>query len=124
MMLCGWDRTMQHETDDSSPAYRALLHVLEEAARTGVSSIELEYEDRELIVYYFVGDTGVGAPDIPRELQQAVIQELVEKAGLSRKPKGKMQVSLLGKNYEVVVKERDSFGEPVFNLTLKVRDTV
>jgi type II secretory ATPase GspE/PulE/Tfp pilus assembly ATPase PilB-like protein len=122
--LCGWDRTMQNKTDDSSQAYRALLHVLEKAAQTGVSSIELEYEDQELIVYYFVGMTAVGAPDIPRELQQGVIQELVKRAGLSRKSKGRMQVRLLGKNYEVVVKERDSFGESVFDLTLKVRNTI
>ena len=110
---------MNRKTDDSSNACEALIRVLEKAARIGASSIELEYEDHEWFVYYFVENTGVGARDIPRELQQAVIEELVKRAGLSRKPKGKMQVNLLGKDHEVVVKERDVFGESVFNLTLK-----
>jgi hypothetical protein len=52
-------------------------------------------------------------------LQEAVIEEIVKRAGLSRKSKGKMQVSLLGKDYEAVVEEYDSFGESAFTITLK-----
>lgn len=58
---------------------------------------------------------------IPKELQQDVIEKLVEKAGLSRKSKGKFQVQLRGKDYEVTVKEYDSFGESAFTITLKER---
>ena len=52
-------------------------------------------------------------------MQQAVIEQIVQRAGLARKSKGKMQVKLLGKDYEVSVEEYDSFGESAFNLKLK-----
>ena len=32
-----------------------------------------------------------------------------------------MQITLLGKDFEVVVEEYDSFGESAYNLTLKER---
>ncbi len=44
---------------------------------------------------------------------------LVERAGLARKSKGKMQVTLLGKEFEIAVEEYDSFGESAFNLTIR-----
>lgn len=47
-----------------------------------------------------------------------VLDEIVSRAGLSEKFKGKMQVVLGGKDYEVVVKMRESFGEWAFHLTL------
>ena len=43
------------------------------------------------------------------------------RAGLNRKPKGKMRLTLLGQEYDVLVKEHDSFGESAFALTLKRR---
>jgi hypothetical protein len=55
-------------------------------------------------------------------LEQDVIAELVKRAGLSRKSRGKMRVSLLGKEYEAVVEEYDSFGESAFTITLKERN--
>jgi hypothetical protein len=54
-------------------------------------------------------------------LQQEVIEEIVKRAGLSQKSKGKMQIGLLGKDYEAVVVEYDSFGESAFTITLKER---
>jgi len=95
--------------------------VLEEAARAGVDSVGLEYKGRELTVFYQAGPLGLGAGRIADELKQAVIEELVKQAGLSRKSRGKMQVTLVGKDYEAVVEEYDSFGESAFNLTLKER---
>ena len=92
--------------------YPELLRVLEDAVQEGVYSIGLEFEGRELMVYYQIGCASVGSARIPKELQHPVINELVKRAGLDRKPKGKLQVTLLGKNFEVVVEEYDSFGEP------------
>lgn len=113
------EETMQENTDNQEAAFRELVRVLEGAVQAGADSVGMEYEDRDLIVFYNFGNTGLGAARIPRELQQAVIQELVERAGLSRKSRGTMQVRLLGKDYEVKVEEYDSFGESAFNLKLK-----
>jgi hypothetical protein len=109
----------QESTDNSDQAFQELVRVLEEAVQVGANSLELEYEGRDLIVYHRFGNTGLGAARIPKELQRAVIQEIVKKAGLSRKSRGKMQVTLLGKDYEASVKEYESFGESAFTITLK-----
>src|SRR5208282_5494172 len=113
---------MADNTDNSAKAFQALLRVLEEAVRAGAHSVGLEYESRDLMVYHNFGNTGLGAPRIPQDLQEGVIEQLVKRAGLSRKSKGKMQMSLLGKDYEIVVEEYDSFGESAFNLKLKQRN--
>jgi hypothetical protein len=107
--------------DNTDQAFQELVRVLEEAVRAGVNSIGLEYKGRELMVFHQAGPLGLGASRIPQELQQVVIAELVKRAGLSRKSRGKMQVNLLGKEYEAVVEEYDSFGESAYNLTLKER---
>jgi hypothetical protein len=100
-------------------AFRELIRVLEGAVQAGVDSIGLEYKGRDLMVFHCVGPMGLGATRIDDELRQAVIEELVKRAGLDRKSKGKMQIELLGRDYEVRVEEYDSFGESAFNLTLK-----
>ena len=74
-----------------------------------------------MMVFHQVGPLGLGATRISEDLRQAVIEELVKRAGLSRKSRGKMQVRLLEKDCEVVVEEYDSFGESAYNLTLKER---
>lgn len=106
---------------DTDQAFQELVRVLEEALRAGVNSIGLEYKGTELMVFHQIGSLGLGASRIPQELQQAVIAELVKRAGLSRKSRGKMQANLLGKDYEAVVEEYDSFGESAYNPTLKER---
>jgi hypothetical protein len=115
------EKAMPEDTDNSHKAFLELVRVLEEAVQAGANSVGLEYEGRDLIVYHQFGNTGLGAARIAQELQQDVIEQLVERAGLSRKSKGKMQVSLLGKDFEAVVEEYDSFGESAFTITLKER---
>lgn len=110
---------MSDNTENPDQAFLELVRVLEGAVQAGVTSIGLEYQGRELMVFYQAGMVGLGAASIPQELQDAVIEEIVNRAGLSRKSKGKMQVSLLGKDYEAVVEEYDSFGESAFTVTLK-----
>ena len=107
--------------NDATPAFRELIRVLEGAVQAGVNTIGLEYKGRDLMVFHCVGPMGLGAARIDQELQQAVIEEIVQRAGLARKSKGRMQVKLLGKDHEVAVEEYDSFGESAFNLTLKER---
>ena len=105
--------------DRSDKAFRELVRVLEEAVQAGADSVGLEWEDRDLVVYLNFGDTGLGAVSIPRDLQEPVLGELIERDNLTRKCKGRMQVNLLGKDYVVTVNEYDSFGESAFTLTLK-----
>src|SRR5262249_8200769 len=102
---------MPDNTDISEQAFQELVRVLEEAVRAGVASVGLEYKDRDLMVFHYVGSVGLGASRISQELQQELVAELVKRAGLSRKSRGKIQVCLLGKDYEAVVEEYDSFGE-------------
>ena len=110
---------MPDNTDKSDTAYHELIRVLEGAVQAGVTSIGLEYQGREFMVFHQAGMVGLGAARIPQELQEEVIEELVKRAGLSRKSKGNFQFQLLGEDYEVTVKEYDSFGESAFTITLK-----
>ncbi len=100
-------------------AFQELIRVLEQAVQAGVTSIGFEYKGRELMVFHQAGPLGLGAGRIAEDLKQAVIEALVERAGLARKSKGKMQVTLLGKEFEIAVEEYDSFGESAFNLTIR-----
>lgn len=100
-------------------AYQELVRVLEQAVQAGVTSIGLEWKGRELMVFHQAGSVGLGASRIAEDMQQAVIEELVDRAGLARKSKGKFQVTLLGREFEVVVEEYDSFGESAYNLTIR-----
>ena len=112
---------MPKNSDNSARAFQELVRVLEEVVRAGVNAVGLEYKGRELIVFHQAGILGLGATRIGEDLQQAVIKELVQRAGLSRKSRGKMQVSLLDTEYEAIVEEYDSFGESAFNITLMER---
>ena len=112
---------MPENTANSERAFQELVRVFEEALRAGVNSIGLEYKGRDLMVFHNAGSVGLGASRVSQELQQAVIEELVKRAGLSRKSKGKMQVSLLGKGCEAIVEEYDFFGESAFTITLRER---
>src|SRR5271166_6632562 len=105
------ENVMPEDTNNSEKAFLELVRVLEDAVQAGANSVGLEYEGRDLIVYHNYGITGLGAARIAQELQEPVIEEIVRRAGLSSKARGKMQVSLLGKDYEAVVGEYDSFRE-------------
>lgn len=105
----------------SDEAYQEIVRLLEDAVQTEVDSVGLEYKGRDLLIFYQRGQTGIGAGTISEDLQQAVIKELITRAHLERKCRGKMPMTLLGKEYDVIVEEYDSFGDSAFNLTLKRR---
>lgn len=109
---------MTKDIDESKKAFRELTRILEETVRAGADCLELEWEGRELVVYQYFGHTGIGAVAIPEELQDAVMNEIGNRAGLHRKPTGKMLIKLLERDYEVFVKKYDSFGESAFTLRL------
>ena len=53
-----------------------------------------------------------------RGLVREIIDAVVEQAGLDKKPRGKMQIDLLGEPHTIVVEEYERFGESSFRLTL------
>lgn len=105
---------------NSDAAFQELTRVLEGAVQAGVDSVVLEYEGRDLVVFYRAGNVGIGAGSIAKELQAEVLDELCTRAGLERKSKGKMPITLLGTEFEVIVETYTSFDEPVFNLTIRL----
>ena len=104
--------------EPNKEASRELNRVLEATVTAGADSLEFERENQGLVVYQYHGGTGVGAVAIPEKLQKSVIKEIVNRASLHRKPTGKFVLMLGGKEYEVFVKEYDSFGEAAFTLRL------
>ena len=86
---------MPRDADEPKKALWELVRILEEAVRAGADCLELEWESRDLVVYQYLGHTGIGAVSIPEELQGAVIREIVRRAKLTRKPTGTMQFTLL-----------------------------
>jgi hypothetical protein len=109
---------MPRDADNSAKALRELIRVLEETVKAGADCLELEWEDRDLVAYQYLGHTGIGAVAIPQDLQEAVVKEIVRRAKLSRTPTGTMLLTLLGNEYDVFVKQYDSFGEAAFTLRL------
>ena len=103
----------------TNEAFQEVIRVLKGAVQAGSDSVGLEYKGADLPVIYQRGQVGLGAGSIPEDLKQAVIEEIVQRAGLKRKSRGKMPVTLGGSEYEVTVKEYDSFGESAFNLMLR-----
>ena len=102
---------------NEDPGFQELVRILENAARAGVASIRLEYEDRELMVFFEQGALGIGADRIKSNLKQPVIDELWKYA----RPSKKLRVTLLDKPYVVAVRKYENFGEWEFQLSLKPR---
>ena len=110
---------MSEDVNKSEEAFRELVRVLEAAVRAGANSVGLERDGEDLMVVHYFGSRGQAEGPIPKEMEQAVLEEIVSRAGLAGKLRGEMHLSLLGTEYKVVVDERENFGESSFNLTLK-----
>jgi hypothetical protein len=109
---------MSRSDDKSERAFHELVRVLEEAAQAGADSLELEWEGRDLMAFQCLGHAAVGTAPFSRDLQSAVLEEVVQRAGLRRKSKGRMLLTLNEEEYEVLVKQYESFGESAFILKL------
>ena len=95
--------------------YQELVRVLEDAVGAGVTNLGFEYKERELMVFHQVASVGLGAERIVENLQEPVIKELVKRARLAKRTKGTMKITLLRRDFEVLVEEYDSFGESAFS---------
>jgi hypothetical protein len=105
-------------TENADKALHELVRILEEAVQAKADCLELEWEGGDLVAYQYLGSTGVGAASIPEEIRTAILREIIRRAKLTRNPTGTMPITLLGKEYEVFVKQYESFGEDCFTLRL------
>ena len=110
---------MSDNVNKSEEAFRRLVRVLETAVRAGANSVGLEREGGDLMVVHYFGSRGQAEAAIPKDVEQALVDEIIDRAGLAHSPRGEMQINLAGKDYKVIVDERDDFGESAFNLTLR-----
>jgi len=107
--------------DDSKgiEGLQALQRILEDAIEAGADAVELEYVDDGLEICCTFGNMGWGHVLTERGLIGQVIETVVEKANLEKRPRGKMHIDLFGKQQTIIVEEYESFGESVFRLILK-----
>ena len=109
---------MRTHDDQGDRALQKLQQVLEEAVSAGADSIELEYVAEGLEVMYTFGSTGSGDVIGDRVLASGIIRLIIDRAKLARRSRGVMNWTLLGKQYNIMVEEYDSFDESAFRLTL------
>jgi hypothetical protein len=114
---------MSEKDENSEGAFQYLVRLLEEAVQAGADSVGLEREDGDLTVVQYSGNSGMELGPIPKELEQALVDEIIDRAGLAHSPRGEIQIYLAGRDYRVIVDERDDSGESAFNLLLKKSTT-
>jgi len=110
---------MSEKGENSEGAFQYLVGMLEEAVQEGADSVGLEREDGDLTVVQYSGNRGMEIGPIPKELGQTLVDEIIDRAGLAHTSRGEIQIFLAGRDYRVVVDERDDCGESAFNLLLK-----
>ncbi len=113
---------MSEKGENSEGAFQYLVGVLEEAVHEGADSVGLEREGGDLMVVQYTKINGMALGPVPKELEQALVDEIIDRAGLADASRGEIQIFLAGRNYKVVVDERDDWGESAFSLLLK-KDT-
>ena len=110
---------MSEKTEKSERAFQHLVRVLEEAVQEGADSVGLEREAGDLMVVQYSKRSGLAQGPVPKELEQALVDDIIDRAGLAHTSRGEIQIFLAGRDYKVIVDERDDFGESAFNLLLK-----
>jgi len=98
---------------DKSTGREQLVAILSDAVAGGADSVTLEYDSGHCLeVLFNIGNSGAGfalsrAP--AAELYAAVYEE-------KKKGRGRMRLSLRGKDYVVQIKSYESFGENAYLL--------
>ena len=110
---------MSDQDEKSGAAFQYLTRILEGAIRAGADSVGLERESGGLSVVQYTRNSGLAVGPIPKELEQTLVEEIIDRSGLADNPRGEIHINLAGKDYRVIVDERSDFGESAFNLLLK-----
>ena len=114
---------MSEKGENSEGAFQYLVGMLEEAVQEGADSVGLEREGGDLMVVQYSKNSGLALGPIPEELEQVLVDEIIDRAGLAHSPRGEIQIYLAGRDHRVIVDERDDSGESAFNLLLKKSTT-
>lgn len=93
--------------------------LLEEARHQGAERVELEYVPEGLEVMYVRGNIGMGEVISNRTAASEIINELIERAHLEHRSRGKFTWQYGGKSQPIHVTTYDSFGETAYRLVLK-----
>lgn len=105
--------------NNESEAYLVFRSMLENAITAGADTITLERVTEGLEVCYESGNFGIGEILDDPEIESEIIGIIIDLADLERKPRGTMQIEVLGETRTISVKEYDSFGESAFRLVLR-----
>jgi len=92
-------------SENSEGAFQYLVGVLEEAVQEGADSVGLEREDGELMVVQYSKRSGLAQGPVPKELEQALVDEIIDRAGLAHTSRGEIQIFLAGRDYKVVISD-------------------
>jgi hypothetical protein len=109
---------MNSNTDEQKRAVEYLIGLLHEAAEAGADTVELERVPGGLEISILARGSGLGTVLKDRALESELMELIVQRAGLEKRVKGKMNWSVFGENCRITVEEYDSFGEPCFRLKL------
>ena len=95
-----------------------LVQFLEKAAAIGSDAIEIEYKDHKEWIFAYSGcmGCGIGSVDSNSEQSKSLFKELAEL-------KKRKRVTLDGVSYRLAFSQRDSFGEPLYRIEMKVEQS-
>lgn len=100
--------------------HEILDQILIKAAELSVDSVDIEYTDGgDLEVMFVKGSSCGGSVIEDRVTQRRLIRAIVERAGLEKKSRGAFAWRREGEEYDIAVREHDSFGEAAFSLKIR-----
>jgi len=102
---------MSKDADQSAQAFQHIVRILEGALKAGATAAGLKREGDDLMVVHYFKSMGRAEAPIPPDLEETVIEEIVKRAGVTDQFQGTMPVVLLGKDYDVLVDQRDNWGD-------------
>jgi hypothetical protein len=95
-----------------------LNRLLNHAFDAGADAIEFERVPEGLEVSLLKAGSGIGTVIEDPELESGLIELIVARAALKKRPRGKLTWTVHGKDRVIAVEEYDSFGESSFRMKL------
>ncbi len=109
---------MSDKRHDDERAAAYLNELLDQAARAGADTIELERVPEGLEICFLRAGSGSGTILKDSELEDRLFELIVRRAGLENRAEGTMDWNIGGRDYAIRVEEYESFDETCFRLKL------